>query len=143
MAASSITGLIAKENLVATLGIVLVGDGEAEEELISGALASLLSQSGILSFFAFNMFCAPCFAAIGAMHRELGTWKRTGVAALYQCLLAYMAASIVYVVYGTLIGDAIQWYSYLTAVVCAGILAYLLAAKDPFKQLDKGEETAR
>ncbi len=143
LAASSITGLIAKENLVATLGIVLVGDGEAEEELISGALASLLSQSGILSFFAFNMFCAPCFAAIGAMHRELGTWKRTGVAALYQCLLAYMAASIVYVVYGTLIGDAIQWYSYLTAVVCAGILAYLLAAKDPFKQLDKGEETAR
>jgi ferrous iron transport protein B len=139
LASASITGLIAKENLVATLGIVLLGDGEAEEELISLALASLLSQSGILSFFAFNMFCAPCFAAIGAIHRELGTWKMTGIAVVYQCLMAYMVASIVYVVFGTLIGDTIAWYSYLAAAVCAAILAYLLAAKDPFRQLGRKE----
>ncbi len=139
LASASITGLIAKENLVATLGIVLLGDGEAEEELISLALASLLSQSGILSFFAFNMFCAPCFAAIGAIHRELGTWKMTGIAVVYQCLMAYMVASIVYVVFGTLIGDPIAWYSYLAAAVCAAILAYLLAAKDPFRQLGRRE----
>ena len=133
LASASITGLIAKENLVSTLGVVLVGDGEAEVEAISEILAAMLSQSAILSFFTFNMFCAPCFAAIGAIHRELGNWKDTGLAVLYQCVLAYFVSAIVYVVYGTLVGDTIDWSSYVLAIIDAILLAIALVFKDPFK----------
>jgi len=137
LASASITGLIAKENLVSTLGVVLIGDGEAEVEAISEILAAMISQSAILAFFTFNMFCAPCFAAIGAIHRELGNWKDTGLAALYQCVLAYFVSVIVYVVYGTMIGDSIEWYSYMLAVINLVILIALLTLKDPFKYFRK------
>ena len=135
LAASTITGLMAKENIVATLGVVLLDGSEVTISSVSEALAELLgNQAAILSFFSFNIFCAPCVAAIGAIHRELGTWKSTGLAVLYQCIISYFVAIIVYVVYGTILAVDIDWYSYVFAAVDAIIIAYLLVSKDPFRQ---------
>ena len=138
LASASLTGLIAKEDLIGTLAVVL-GAASDEAEDVGEMLAALLQNSAIMSFFVFNMFCAPCFAAVGAIHRELGNWKHTGIAVAYQCLLAYFVAIIVYVIYGTAIGDSIDWYSYMFAAIDAVILVYLLVAKDPFRQLGKTE----
>jgi len=126
--AASITGLIAKENLIGTLEQLITTDAIPD---ISDALANLLTPAAILSFFTFNMFCAPCFAAIGAIHRELGDWKSTGFAFLYQCLLAYFVSSMVYVLYGIGTGQTIELYSIVFAVISLIILLYFLIAKDP------------
>jgi len=138
LASATLTGLIAKEDLIGTLAVVLECEGEEANE-VGEILALMFSDSAILSFFTFNMYCAPCFAAIGAIHRELGTWKHTGIAVAYQCILAYFVAMIVYVVFGTLIGDTIEWYSYMFAIIDAVILVYLLVSKDPFRQLGNSE----
>ena len=135
LAASTVTGLMAKENIVATLGVVLVGDSEAALSSVSEALAVLLgNQAAILSFFSFNIFCAPCVAAIGAIHRELGTWKATGLGVLYQCTVSYLIAVIVYAIYGSILGVDIAWYTYMLAALGVIVLIYVLVAKDPFRQ---------
>jgi ferrous iron transport protein B len=140
LASASLTGLIAKEDLIGTLAVVLQAASDEADD-VGEILSLMLSKSAILSFFTFNMYCAPCFAAIGAIHRELGTWKHTAIAVGYQCLLAYFVAMIVYVVFGTINGDHIDWFSYMFAVIDAVILVYLLVAKDPFRQLGKEEPT--
>lgn len=130
----AITGLIAKENLVGTLE-VLLGDQEA--------IGGMLTYAAGLSLLFFNLICAPCFAAIGAMHRELGSWKDTGIAVAYQCVLAYCVSLMFFgfvgcigglnevggVDYGTPIGSTIA------AIVVLAVLVYILWAKDPFHQL--------
>ena len=131
----SITGLIAKENLVGTLGTLFAIDdpGEAGEEYWE-ILATLVTPAAGLAFLTFNLLCAPCFAAIGAMHRELGTWKATGLAVLYQCVIAYAVASIVYVI-GSLIGGTdVVASGVAVAIISAAAIGYLLISKDPFFQ---------
>ena len=148
----TITGLIAKENVVGTFGTLFgieAGDnGEGLEVVLSG----MLTKSAGLGFLAFNLICAPCFAAIGAMHRELGKWKDTGLAVLYQCLLAYAVALIIYgftsyiggwnslVVDGTLVEQAAPIGSTIAGIVVFAIIVYLLWAKDPFRQLAGKDE---
>ncbi len=135
----AITGLIAKENLVGTLE-VLLGDQEA--------IGDMLTYASGLSLLFFNLICAPCFAAIGAMHRELGSWKDTGIAVGYQCILAYCVALMFFgfvgcigglnevggVDYGAPVGSTIA------AIVVLAILVYILWAKDPFHQLAGKDE---
>ena len=137
----SITGLIAKENLVGTLGTLFALDevGDAGEEYWE-ILATYLTPAAGLAFLTFNLLCAPCFAAIGAMHRELGTWKSTGMAVAYQCILAYAVAAVVYVI-GSIIGGTDPEVSGIVMAFIAVIaLGYLLIAKDPFFQNRKREE---
>ena len=84
-AVASITGLVAKENIVGTLGI-LYGGGEAS--VYQNIATAFTSVSGF-SFLTFNLLCAPCFAAIGAIKREMNSAKWTAFAILYQCGFAY------------------------------------------------------
>lgn len=84
-AVASITGLVAKENIVGTLGI-LYGGGEAT--IYQNIAAAFTAVSGF-SFLTFNLLCAPCFAAIGAIKREMNSAKWTAFAILYQCSFAY------------------------------------------------------
>lgn len=147
----TITGLIAKENVVATFGTLFGIEAGDSGEGLEGVLASMLTQSSGLAFLAFNLICAPCFAAIGAMHRELGRWKDTAMAVAYQCLLAYAVALIIYgftsyiggwnslVIDGSVVEQAAPIGSTIAAVVVLAVLAYLLWARDPFRQLS-GEE---
>ena len=139
----SITGLIAKENLVGTLGTLFALDevGEAGEEYWE-ILAAYLTPAAGLAFLVFNLLCAPCFAAIGAMHRELGTWKSTGLAVAYQCVIAYAVASIVYVIGSFIGGDSPAVSGIIMAIISVAALAYLLISKDPFFQNKKAETEA-
>lgn len=130
--AASLTGLIAKEDLIGTLEQLIAEPFDMD---ISDALAAMLTPAAILSFFTFNMFCAPCFAAMGAIHRELGDWKSTGFAFLYQCLLAYFVSVIVYVIYSAIDGNLgnIEMYSIIFAIIDFAIIVYFLVVKDPLK----------
>lgn len=97
MAVAAITGLVAKENVVGTLGI-LFGFAEVAEdgEEIWGTLASSYSQVAAYSFLVFNLLCAPCFAAIGAIKREMNNTAWTWFAIGYQTVLAYAVSLCVY-----------------------------------------------
>ncbi len=90
-AVASITGLVAKENIVGTMGI-LYGAGEGT---VYQSLADAFSPVSGYSFLAFNLLCAPCFAAIGAIKREMNNAKWTWFAILYQCGFAYVIALLV------------------------------------------------
>ena len=148
----TITGLIAKENVVGTFGTLFGIEAGENGEGLEVVLSGMLTKSAGLGFLAFNLICAPCFAAIGAMHRELGKWKDTGLAVLYQCLLAYAVALIIYgftsyiggwnslVVDGTLVEQAAPIGSTIAGIVVLAIIVYLLWAKDPFRQLAGKDE---
>ncbi len=135
---ATFTGLVAKENLIATMGTMFgIEEISDEGEEIWSILATMLGSAGAISFLTFNLLCAPCFAAIGAMHRELGTWKSTGFAVAWQCVIAYLISVIVYVVYGSIVGAQIETISYVLCIINIAVLVYLVWAKDPFRQLNK------
>ena len=86
-AVASITGLVAKENIVGTMGILFGAEGSAY-----AAISAAFTRSSGLSFLIFNLLCAPCFAAIGAIKREMNSAKWTWFAIAYQCVFAYAVA---------------------------------------------------
>ncbi|MBO4552304.1 MAG: ferrous iron transport protein B [Candidatus Methanomethylophilaceae archaeon] len=139
---ASITGLVAKENMISTLGILFGEEVGDDGEEIWGILGAILTPAAGLAFLTFNLLCAPCFAAIGAMHRELGTWKATGAAVLYQTLLAYFVAAIVYVLVSLIDGTSVDWAGYVMAGIGVVLLGYFLAMKDPLFFLRKKEEAS-
>lgn len=96
-AAATVTGLIAKENVVGTFGI-LYGFAEAAEDgaEVWDTIASSYTALSAYSFLVFNLLCAPCFAAIGAIKREMNSAKWTWFAIGYQCVFAYAVAMCVY-----------------------------------------------
>ena len=103
MAVAAVSGLIAKENVVATFGL-LFGFGEVAEDgqEIWGSLATVMTPIASYGFLVFNLLCAPCFAAMGAIKREMNNTKWFWFAIGYQCILAYVAAMCIYQI-GTLI----------------------------------------
>ena len=97
-AVASVTGLIAKENVVGTFGVLFGGMEEVAEngwQIWSNMQASFTPLSAY-SFLVFNLLCAPCFAAIGAIKREMNSAKWTWFAIGYQCVFAYASAFVVY-----------------------------------------------
>lgn len=96
-AVATVTGLLAKENVVGTLGVLFgVSEFSQTDATILSGMASIFTTVGAYSFMAFNMICAPCFAAVGAIRREMGSLKWTMIAVLYQTLLAYVISFIIY-----------------------------------------------
>lgn len=93
---ASITGLVAKENIVGTLGILYgAGDGTVYENMAQAFAINGLSIAGY-SFLAFNLLCAPCFAAMGAIKREMNNTKWFWIAIGYQCGFAYIVSLLIY-----------------------------------------------
>ncbi len=97
MAVAAVTGLIAKENVVATFGM-LYGFAEVAEDgsEIWGNLAQAMTPIAAFGFMVFNLLCAPCFAAMGAIKREMNSAKWFWTAIGYQCILAYIVAMCIY-----------------------------------------------
>ena len=129
-AVATITGLIAKENVVATFG-VLYGAVEVAENgsEIWALLASDFTSSAALAFLVFNLLCAPCFAAIGAIRREMNSAKWTWFAIGYQTVLAYATALVIYNL-GSLIEGVINPATVIGSVAAVSVIAlavYLLA----------------
>lgn len=128
-AVASITGLVAKENVVATFG-QLYGFAEVAEDgsEIWGTLAVSFTTISAYSFLAFNLLCAPCFAAIGAIKREMNNGKWTAFAITYQCVFAYVIALIIYQI-GNLIVNGIFGFGTVVAILLIIGLIYLLVRK--------------
>ncbi|MBQ0070977.1 MAG: ferrous iron transporter B, partial [Spirochaetales bacterium] len=123
-AVASITGLVAKENIVGTLGILYGASGSA----FSGIAAAFTKVTG-LSFLCFNLLCAPCFAAIGAIKREMNSAKWTWFAIGYQCLFAYLVALVI-TQFGNLFqGNANYLFLFVASLVVIAFL-YLLFRKE-------------
>ena len=128
-AVASITGLIAKENVVGTLG-VLFGFAEVAE---NGAeywvnLQTLFTPLSGFSFLLFNLLCAPCFAAIGAVRREMMSGKWTAFAIAYQCAFAYGVAFCVYQIGRTATGGGFGLGT-AAALAVVAVVVYMLARK--------------
>lgn len=126
MAVAAVTGLIAKENVVGTFGI-LFGFAEVAEngEEIWGSLASSMTAVAAYSFLVFNLLCAPCFAAMGAIKREMNNIKWFWFAVGYQTGLAYVVSLCVYQL-GTLIsGGGFSFWSVIAFLLVLGFI-YLL-----------------
>ena len=97
-AVATVTGFLAKENVVATFGVLFgLGEEMTEESVeLLGNMSTLFTALSAYSFMAFTLLAAPCFAAIGAIKREMMSWKWTWIAILYQTGLAYLVSFIIY-----------------------------------------------
>lgn len=144
---ATFTGLIAKENVMSTFAIIFgVADDALEliEDADWEALSSITSHYTTLtafSFLAFNLLCAPCFAAIGAMHRELGTGKWTLFGVGFQTLLAYSFSLVLYQFGLIFTGHGFTIWTGVAIVVLA-VWLYLLFRKQPTFDNNKGKKVS-
>ena len=129
-AVASITGLVAKENIVGTLGI-LYGGGEGN---VYANLAAAFTQVSGYSFLVFNLLCAPCFAAIGAIKREMNNAKWTWFAIGYQCGFAYVIALLVEQ-FGNAFTGNLNVLGLIVAIVLLAAMIYQLVR--PYKEATK------
>ena len=132
MAVAAVSGLIAKENVVATFGL-LFGFAEVAEDgsEIWGSLAQVMTPVAAYGYLIFNLLCAPCFAAMGAIKREMNNVKWFWFAIGYQCGLAYVAALCIYQI-GTLITTGAFGLGTVVAFVFIAAILYLLFR--PYKE---------
>lgn len=131
MTVAAVTGLIAKENVVGTFGI-LFGFAEVAEDgtEIWGALADSMSAVGAYSFLVFNLLCAPCFAAMGAIKREMNHIKWFWFAIGYQTVLAYVAALCIYQIGSLLTVGAFGVGTVAAFILIIGFLYLLFRRKE-------------
>ncbi len=127
MAVASVTGLIAKENVVSTFG-VLFGVAEVSEEgnEIWLSLAACMTQTAAYAFLVFNLLCAPCFAAMGAIKREMNNRKWFWFAIGYQCLFAYVVSLCVYRIGELIFEGAFSVWTVVAFALAAGIVFLLV-----------------
>ena len=127
------TGLIAKENVVSTFGVLFgVGSEVAEDDpSLWTAVAAHYTPLAAYSFMIFNLLCAPCFAAMGAIKREMNNWKWTLGAIGYMCGLAYVVSFIVYQIGSLFVGGGFG-VGTVIAILAVIAIVYLLARKNPY-----------
>ena len=136
---ASVSGLIAKENVVGTFGVLYHFGGELSEngDEIWAAVAQDYTALSAYAFMIFNLLCAPCFAAMGAIKREMNNGKWTAIAIGYMCALAYCAALVVYQLGGLITGEVHFGLFTVVAVVVLAAFIYLLVR--PNKYADNNE----
>ena len=132
MAVAAVSGLIAKENVVGTFGM-LFGFAEVAEDgtEIWGQLASSMTQLAAYSYLVFNLLCAPCFAAMGAIKREMNNTKWFWFAIGYQCLFAYVVSLCVYQIGMLVTGGGFGIFTVVAILLIVGMI-YLLCR--PYKE---------
>ena len=126
-AVASVTGLAAKENIVGTLGILYGGGGGTVYQNLAAAFSGITGYS----FLVFNLLCAPCFAAIGAMKREMNSAKRTWFAIGYQCGFAY-AVSLMINQFGSAVTGSPNIAGLIAAALVLALMLYMLFK--PYKE---------
>ena len=128
-AVASITGLVAKENIVATMGILYGASGNVYQ-----TLAETFTHISGYSFLVFNLLCAPCFAAIGAIKREMNNAKWTWFAIGYQCIFAYAVALMVNQ-FGTMFTGSGNIIGFIVSLLVFAFIVYMLFK--PYKEASK------
>ncbi|MGI5968733.1 MAG: ferrous iron transporter B [Lachnospiraceae bacterium] len=131
-AVASITGLVAKENIVGTMGI-LYTDGWSE-------IAENFTVVAGYSFLVFNLLCAPCFAAIGAIKREMNSAKWTWFAIGYQCLFAYVVSLMIYQ-FGSVFAGNIHVVGLIVSIAVLAFMLYMLFR--PYKEAIRLTKTVK
>lgn len=131
-AVGTVTGLIAKENVVSTFGSLYAGLDEVSEDgnEFWSVVAAKYTPLAAFSFMLFNLLCAPCFAAIGAIRREMGSLRWTAFAVGYQCALAYASAMVFYQLGMLMHGGSFGLLSALSLILLA-IFIWLLLRPEP------------
>ena len=127
---ASITGLVAKENIVGTLGVLYSGGAGTVYDAIAAAFTGITGYS----FLVFNLLCAPCFAAIGAIKREMNSPKWTWFAIAYQCGFAYAVALMINQ-FGGLFTGSVNIIGVIAAVIVLAAIIYMLVR--PYKEATK------
>ncbi len=127
---ASITGLVAKENIVGTLGVLYSGGSGTVYQALAAAFSGITGYS----FLVFNLLCAPCFAAIGAIKREMNSPKWTWFAIGYQCGFAYAVALMINQFGGLFTGNA-NIIGVIAAVIVLAAIIYMLVR--PYKEATK------
>ncbi|MCD8026610.1 MAG: ferrous iron transport protein B [Clostridiales bacterium] len=134
-AVATITGLVAKENIVGTMGILYGGTGT-----VYANLATAFTTLSGYSFLAFNLLCAPCFAAMGAIKREMNSGKWTFFAIGYQCVFAYAVSLMIYQ-FGSIFTGNINVIGLIFAVAVLALIIYMLAR--PYKESNRLKKSVR
>lgn len=129
---AAISGLIAKENVVATFGM-LYGYAEVAEsgDEFWSALAAAVPALGAYAYMVFNLLCAPCFAAMGAIRREMNNGRWFAFAIVYQCVLAWVVSLIIYQIGGLFTGDVTFGLWTIVAIALIVGIGYFLFRKQP------------
>lgn len=136
---ATVTGLIAKENVVATFAVLFGFAGEVSEngDEIWGQIAGHFTALTAYSFMIFNLLCAPCFAAMGAIKREMNNGKWTAAAIGYMCLLAYCTSLVVYQIGGLITGEvAFNFFTVVAAAILA-LAVWLLARPNKYENVNE------
>ena len=136
---ASISGLIAKENVVGTFGVLYHYADELSEngDEIWPEVAANFTAISAYSFMIFNLLCAPCFAAMGAIKREMNNGKWTAIAIGYMCLLAYCASLVVYQIGGLITGEVSFNFFTIVAVAIIAMTIYLLFRPNKYEGVNE------
>ena len=126
-AVASITGLVAKENIVGTMGILYGGGDGTVYQTLAAAFTGITGYS----FLVFNLLCAPCFAAIGAIRREMNSARWTWFAIGYQCLFAYAISLMIYQ-FGSVFTGGLNVIGLIAAAAVLAVMLYMLFR--PYKE---------
>jgi len=131
-AVAAVTGLVAKENVVGTFGM-LFGFAEVAEDgaEIWGQLSAAIGSVAAFSFMVFNLLCAPCFAAMGAIKREMNSAKWFWIAIGYQCGLAYVVSLAIYQI-GAAFTGSLHIVGFIAALAVVAGMLYLLFRKEKY-----------
>ena len=131
---ATVTGLIAKENVVSTFGVLFhVGEEVAEDDAnLWSAVALHYTQLSAYSFMLFNLLCAPCFAAMGAIKREMNNGKWTLAAIGYMCVFAYAVSLITYQLGGLITGETAFGVGTVAALLVLAFLIYMLVRPNQY-----------
>ena len=136
---ASISGLIAKENVVGTFGVLYHYADELSEngDEIWPEVAASFTAISAYSFMIFNLLCAPCFAAMGAIKREMNNGKWTAIAIGYMCLFAYCASLVVYQIGGLITGEVGFNFFTIVAVAIIAVTIYLLFRPNKYEGVNE------
>ena len=132
---ATVTGLSAKENVVSTFAVLFNYAGEVSEEgeEIWGMVADFFTPLTAYSFMVFNLLCAPCFAAMGAIKREMNNGKWTAIAIGYMCLLAYCTSLVIYQIGGLFTGETAFGLGTVAALAILAAVLYLLFRRNKYQ----------
>ena len=138
-AVATVTGLIAKENVVGTFGVLFgVADAVEDDPALVGNVASMFTAASAFAFMAFNLLCAPCFAAIGAIRREMGTWKWTWITLGFQTFTAYIVALIINQVGSFILGTGSLIGAVTSIVIAIAVITIVILTGRSSKEKQVG-----
>jgi len=126
LAAASLSGFVAKENVVATFAIILIASSEEALHIPGGILTQFFTPVTGYAFLVFNLFTPPCFAAIGAMNSELGSRKWLGKAIIFQLSIGYILAMVITQI-GTILVYGEPAVGFVPAIIVAVLYAVVIA----------------